>query len=436
MEKNWYRQTPETFKASLKKDALEIPFQNDVSCLKNGLKIGNKSIPNRIVIQPMEGCDCSGQGVPTELTFRRYLRFAQSGAGVIWFEANAVLPEGKANPRQMMITDANIGNFKRLVNDIRENSLKRYGYTPLLVLQLTHSGRYSKPEGTPTPLIAYKSKTLRQQEKNAVVVSDDYLASLPTAFAHATRLARQAGFDAVDIKACHRYLLSELLSAYVRAGRYGGSYENRTRLLKECVQACTPELDDMLVASRINIYDGFAWPDGWGVKPDGSAEPDMTEPIRLIAELFGAGMHLTDLTLGNPYFNPHINRPYALGAYQPPEDPLRGVERACRLIGQIKRAVPQVNVIASALSYLRQYAGNVGAAMVAEGLADMVGYGRMSFAYPEFASALLHGGKLDQNKVCVTCSKCTELMRAGCVTGCVVRDSLYTRLYQEMQANA
>ena len=432
MVKNWYQQSADEFEAALKRDAIRIPFINDVSYLKNGLKIDNKYIPNRIAIQPMEGCDCSNQGDPSELTTRRYLRFAKSGAGLIWFEANAVTAESKANPRQMMLTDANIDKFKVLVNDIRENSLKQNGYVPLLVLQLTHSGRYSKPEGKPTPLIAYSCQPLRHQEENAVIVSDDYLASLPDAYAKSTRLARLAGFDAVDIKACHRYILSELLSAYVREGRYGGSYENRTRLIKECAQASIPELGHMLLAGRINIYDGIAWPNGWGVKPYGNEQPDLSEPIRLITELYDMGMHLMDLTLGNPYFNPHMNRPYEIGTYTPPEEPLRGVERACRLIGEVKKAVPKANIVASALSYLRVFAGNVGAAMVAEGMADIAGYGRMSFAYPDFANALLNDGTLDSRKVCVTCSKCTELMRSGNITGCVVRDPVYTRLYKEI----
>ena len=409
-----------------------IPLTEDLSSLSAPLNLGHHTAPNRIAIQPMEGCDCTADGSPTEMVERRYLRFARGGAGLIWFEANAVCPESRANPRQMMMTPANLDDFKRLNERIREEALTANGQAPLLILQLTHSGRYSKPEGKPAPLIAYRSELLKHQETNAVVVDDDYLDSLPEKFAQTTLLAKAAGFDGVDVKACHRYLLSELLAAHQRPGKYGGSYENRTRLMKDCAAAVKAVSGEMIVGARMNIYDGYAWPEGWGIAKDTAETPDMTEPIRLVRELYDIGVTLADLTLGNPYFNPHMNRPYDRGGYQPPESPFKGVERACQLIGQVKQAVPEMKVIASALTYLRSFCGNAGAAMIENGMADMVGYGRQAFAYPDFANDLLRKGELDRSKLCVTCSKCTELMRAGSVTGCVVRDSVYTRLYQSV----
>lgn len=433
MQKNWYQLDLSAFADALQQEGLNIPVANDLSAFKAPLEIAGKTAPNRIAIQPMEGCDCAADGSPTELVERRYHRFARGGAGLLWFEACAVTPESRANPRQMMMTDANLDAFKRLNDSIREEAVKANGCAPLLILQETHSGRYSKPEGKPAPLIAYRSEILKHQETNAVVVTDEYLDSMPERYANTTRLARLAGFDGVDIKACHRYLFSELLAAHQRPGRYGGSYENRTRLMKDCVVASKAEAGDMIIGARMNIYDGYPYPEGWGVTEGGSTVPDMTEPIRLVRELHDLGMTLADFTLGNPYHTPHINRPYSLGGYEPPESPFKGVERACTLISQIKHAVPEMKVIASALTFLRAFSGHAGAGMIENGAADMVGYGRQGFAYPDFANDILHKGAMNPQKVCIACSKCTELMRGGNVTGCVVRDGYYTKLYQEMK---
>ena len=163
----------------------------------------------------MEGCDGEVDGSPGELTFRRYRRFAESGGALIWEEATAIVPEGRANPRQLMLTEKNLDSFRRLTDEIREYSQRKNGFAPLLILQATHSGRYSKPQGTPAPLIAYHNPIFEQKVPidDARIVSDDYLKRLPEQYAKTAVLAAKAGFDGVDIKACHRYLMSELLSA-------------------------------------------------------------------------------------------------------------------------------------------------------------------------------------------------------------------------------
>lgn len=432
MEINWPKLTLAEFSALLKRDGYAIPLSDDLSVLRNPVAIADKTVENRLAIQPMEGCDATEDGSPAELTTRRYLRFAQGGAGMIWAEATAVSPESRANPRQLMLTQSTLVSFASLTDAVRETAVKAHGHAPYLVLQATHSGRYSRPGSKAAPLIAYRCATLEQNglADGARILRDGELAALPEQFAAMARLAEQAGFDAIDIKACHRYLLSELLSAYLRAGTYGGDYDNRVRLLLDCVRAARAA-SRITVTSRLNIYDGYAWPDGFGVSKDGGTAPDLAEPVRLIKALYDAGMPFINLTVGNPYFNPHVNRPYASGGYQPPEHPLRGVERACSLIGQVKRAVPEMKVVASALSYLRGFAGNAAAGMLHENAADFVGFGRLAFAYPDFADRLLKGEALESRKVCLTCSKCTELMRMGCPTGCPVRDPLYTKAYQE-----
>jgi len=224
-----------------------------------------------------------------------------------------------------------------------------------------------------------------------------------------------------------------MFSGFTRPGKYGGSFENRTRLYLDCVRAAKAAVSaDFLVTSRMNVYDGFPYPYGWGVGTDGSLTPDLTEPLRLIGLARETGFPLLDVTIGNPYVNPHVNRPYDLGGYIPPEHPLEGVARMYDCVGAVKRAYPEMTVIGSGLSYLRGLSGNLAAGAVEQDYCDIAGFGRLAFAYPDFARDLLTKGTLDPKKICITCSKCTELMRAGSTPGCVLRDKLYTELYKEV----
>ena len=202
-----------------------LPFTPDVEVLAAPLSVGSRSIPNRLACQAMEGCDGTHDGRPDVLTKRRYERFAKGGAGLIWFEATAVMEEGRANPRQLYITEKNLDDFKRQVEAIKETALQENGYEPVVILQATHSGRYSKPNGKPAPLIAYNNPIFEKDNPISTgrIVTDAYLDRVGEALINGAVLAEKAGFDGVDIKCCHRYLNSELLSAYNREGKYGGS---------------------------------------------------------------------------------------------------------------------------------------------------------------------------------------------------------------------
>ena len=415
----------------------QLPFTKDTVVLGTPLVIGGMSLHNRLACQAMEGCDGTPDGSPDALTKRRYERFARGGAGLIWFEATAVMEEGRANPRQLYITENNLDNFKRQVETIKETALQENGYEPVVIMQATHSGRYSKPNGTPAPLIAYNNPIFEKDSPIASerIVTDDYLDRVGEALVQGAVLAEKAGFDGVDIKCCHRYLNSELLSAYGRSGRYGGSLENRTRLLRESVQGAMESCSEsFIVSSRLNVYDGFPYPYGFGVKKDGSLDFDPTEPDWLIKELYKLGVRILNITMGNPYFNPHVNRPYAQGSYQPPEHPLEGVARMLNGIAKLKQATPQMAMICSALSYLGVAAPNVAAAYIQDGGFDIAGFGRTIFAYPDFAKDILKTGAMDKNKICICCSKCTEIMRTpGGTPGCVIRDKeVYTPIYKEL----
>ena len=415
----------------------KLPFAEDTSVLQSYLTVCGKAVPNRLVCQAMEGCDGTADGSPDALTKRRYERFAKGGAGLIWFEATAVMEEGRANPRQLYITEKNLDDFKKQVESIKETALKTNGYEPVVIMQATHSGRYSKPNGRPAPLIAYNNPFFEKDNliSSDRIVTDEYLDRVSEALVNGALLAEKAGFDGVDIKCCHRYLNSELLSAFNREGKYGGSFENRTRLLRESIKGAVENCSkNFIVSSRLNVYDGFPYPYGFGVKNDGSLDFDETEPDLLTKELYKYGVRLLNITMGNPYFNPHVNRPYAQGGYEAPEHPLEGVARVLKGTAKLKESNPEMTIICSAVSYLGVTAPNVVSAFIKDNKFDLAGFGRTIFAYPDFANDILKGGGMDKNKICICCSKCTEIMRKpGGTPGCVIRDrEVYLPIYKEL----
>ena len=419
----------------------ELPFSENTDILGKSLTVGKKIVSNRLACQAMEGCDGNYDGTPGELTKRRYDRFAKGGAGLIWFEATAVLPEGKANPRQLYINKNNLDAFRRQTEAIKEAAVKENGIEPVVIMQATHSGRYSKPQGIPAPLIAYNNPVFEKENPipKENIVSDGYIDQVKEALINASLLAEKAGFDGVDIKACHRYLNCELLSAFEREGKYGGSFENRTRLLRESILgAMEVTSEDFIVTSRLNIYDGFPYPYGFGVREGAGTDIDLSEPAQLIGLLNSYGVDILNITMGNPYFNPHVNRPFAKGGYETKEHPLEGVARMLKGIADIKREVPGMKLIASAFSYLGAAAPFVAAGFIEAGLFDIAGFGRTIFAYPDFAKDILNNGCMDKNKLCICCSKCSEIMRTpGGTPGCVIRDSkLYAPIYQKQCTGA
>lgn len=416
---------------------LDIPYSKDISKLKEEVQLKNARIPNRMAIHPMEGCDGELDGSPGELTFRRYERFAKGGAGILWFEATAVVPEGRGNPRQLLINKDNVGKFKELVQAALREGKKTNGeeYEPYNILQITHSGRYGKPIGDRGPTIAVNNPYLDKKEiTNYHIITDEELEALEDKFVEAAQLAKEAGFDAVDVKACHRYLGSELLSAHTREGKYGGSFENRTRFLLNIVDKIREKLGDTIdITVRLNVYDAHPYPYGFGVSKDKGIEPDLEEPIKLIKELANRGVEMINVTAGNPYYNPHIGRPYDIGSYIPREHPLEAVSRFIELAKTISKEVPEIKVLATGFSWLRQFSPQIMAGALERDYCEFVGFGRQAFAYPDFARDIIHKDELDGKKVCISCSKCVELKSNGRKTGCVIRDrEIYLKEYQDL----
>ena len=389
------------------------------------IRVGAHIFQNRVVLQPMEGCDCDEDGTPSELTREKYIKAAKSGAGLVWFEANAVCPEGRTNKRQMMLTKENLPRFATFLKELREIALAECGIRPVFVLQLTHSGRQSI-----TPMIAYRHPLYEQRRPatDAQIVTDAYLDSLPEKYAASARLAVKAGFDGVDVKSCHGYLFQELLSAFSRPGRYGGTFENRARLYLDCVRAVKAVLPDgALLTTRLSVSDMLPHPYGFGTTAQNGL--DFTEPDLLLAQLIKAGVQLLNVTGGNPYYNPHVNRPYRKGGYEPPEPPSVGLARFEEIEAHVKEKFPALAVVGSGLSYYREDLMEQAERQLQSGVCDLVGFGRMWLSYPDFYRDFL-AGDFDSKKCCLACSKCTELMRAGRVSGCAVFHNYYRDLYK------
>ena len=411
---------------------LEIPLADDLSPLFSPLTIGGKQVPNRLVTLPMEGADADPAGAPTDLTFRRYHRFARGGCGLIWFEAAAVRPEGRGNPRQLMVSEKTAATLGRLVEETRRAASERFGEGRplLLILQLTHAGRFAKPEGRPVPVIAQHNPVLDVRLRLAPdypLIADADLDALREDYVQAARLAAGAGFDGVDIKACHGYLVSELLAARTRSdSRYGGPLENRSRFLVETVRRIRAEAPGLLIASRLNLFDAIPWPFGFGAEPGGGDNEDLTEPGELVRKLALEGVSLVAVTCGIPAFRPHYGRPFdtpVKGDDLPAEHPLVGVARWLRLAAAAQGAAPALRVVGGGYSWLRQFFPFVAAAMVGSGRTSLIGLGREALAYPGWAGDLEAARALDTRRVCTACSKCSEMLRGGSRVGCAVRDA-------------
>lgn len=421
---------------------LDLHFSEDLAPLFRPVVVGSFRVGNSFCIQPMEGCDGALDGRPDELTFRRYRRFGAGGAKLIWGEATAVVEEGRANPRQLLLNDGTAADFERLLQESRQAHCEAFGAADdlLVGLQLTHSGRYSHRR----PLIAVHDPLLdprtivdkptgRIVDADYSVLDDDYLDRLPDHYLAAARLAAKVGFQFVDVKQCHRYLLNELLAAKDRPGRYGGSLENRTRLAREIINRIRSELPGLMIASRMNVYDGIPYRKRsasdeaepcpwsppvrsvWGADEHDPLKPDLAEPRAWIGEMARLGVALVNVTMGNPYATMHVIRPFEYpppDAYQTPEHPLIGVDRHFRLAGQLQQAFPNLPMVGSGYSYLQEFFPQAGAANIRDGQITFVGVGRAALPQPDFARQLAERQRLDRKRICRTFSYCTALMRA------------------------
>jgi 2,4-dienoyl-CoA reductase-like NADH-dependent reductase (Old Yellow Enzyme family) len=453
-------------RARLTELGLDLPVAEDEagdrpSPLESPLDLGDGPAgrlrpANRFVVQPMEGWDGTPDGRPSPLTERRWERFGASGAGWIWGgEAVAVSSEARANPRQLMIDAGTAPALARLRERLLEAARQAGFPAPVVGLQLTHSGRWSVPEpGRRRPRVAYRHPLLDRRVgivDDGAVLRDAEVDGLVGAFARAAALAEGAGFDFVDVKHCHGYLLHEFLSARTRPGPWGGAgLAERARLAETIVAAVRQAAPSLRVGVRLSLFDAvphrradssaaaapagepeshaLPYLHGFGVDPGAPSRIDLAEPVELVRRLATRGVAWINATAASPYYAPHLQRPALfppLDGYPPPEDPLVGVARLLQAARALKAAVPEVRVVSSGWTYLQEWIAPVACACLRDGWFDAVGLGRMALAYPDLPAALLARRPPARSRLCRTFSDCTSAPRSGLVSGCFPLDPFY-----------
>lgn len=459
----------ESFRRYLTEHQINIPcddklISGSASPLAQPIDIDAVQVGNRIAAQPMEGWDGTAEGRPTEPTFRRWERFGASGAKLIWGgEAVAVRHEGRANPNQLVINKHSRDDLSRLRETLVSAHKQATGSDADLMigLQFTHSGRYSRPNehGRPEPKIAYHHPILDRRlgiTSDYPVLSDQELKDIIEDFHNAAIIAAEAGFDFVDVKHCHGYLGHELLSAHTRAGEFGGSFENRTRFLREITNAIRAANPALSIGVRFSAFDiipfrkssletsGVPEPiDGllpyrwaFGANINDPIEPDLSEPVQFVSLLRDLGVKLVNVSAGSPYYNPHIQRPAFYppsDGYSSPEDPLVGVARQMLVTRELKQQFPELIFVGSAYSYLQDFLPYVAQAAIRDGWTNFVGLGRMLLAYPSQLLDVIQGRTLQRKLVCRTFSDCTTAPRAGLPSGCYPLDPFYKHSADAMQ---
>jgi len=432
------------------------------SPLARPIQVQGRLVGNRWAIQPMEGWDGTTDGRPTEPMIRRWQRFGQSGAKMIWGgEAMAVREEGRANPNQLIIDRDHQADLAKLREELLRAHREHHGKTDDLLIgfQLTHSGRFCRPHDKKRlePRIAYRHPILDKKfgvNGDSAILSDDEIETLILCYIEAAKVAADVGADFVDIKHCHGYLLHEFLGAHTRPGKYGGSFENRTRIVREIIRGIRAECPRLLIGVRLSAFDFVPFkPDpvlstpgklgpgipedfshclpyrySFGVNPENPITYDLSETIQFLNLLQSLEVRLINLSAGSPYYNPHIQRPAIYppsDGYQPPEDPLAGVTRQIEVVAQIKKQFPDMILVGSAYSYLQEYLPHVAQANVRNGGVDVVGIGRVTLSYPQMPSDVFQKGALISRSICRTFSDCTTAPRNGMISGCFPLDDYY-----------
>lgn len=494
----------EAFRSHVASLGIDLPCEDTIATGSSsplawpmdGVTINRKRIGNRIAIHPMEGWDGTTSGGVTDTMRRRWQRFGESGAKLIFGgEAMAVRPDGRANPNQLIIVAENRAGLAELIRILKSAHQTQFGTTDDLIIgfQLTHSGRFCKPNDKirMEPRVAFRHPILDRKfniTSDKQVWTDGEIEELISDYVRAARIAQEAGADFVDLKHCHGYLLHEFLGAHTRTGKYGGNFENRTRILREIVAAIRATGNPIDIGVRLSAFDlvpfkpdpsraqtgklGPGVPEdfsrclpyryGFGVNAANPVEYDLTETYQFADLCVQLGVKLLNLTAGSPYYNPHIQRPAAYppsDGYQPAHDPLIDVARQIGAVRHVKvhlakpgltlspaqsagnagghagQSTPSPDaggrpdrvpaLIGTGYSYLQDYLPHVAQYVVRNGWTDMVGIGRAVLSYPNMLAEAMATGKLTPRLICRTFSDCTTGPRNGLISGCFPLDDFY-----------
>ena len=446
-------------------DQIESGAQSPLAQPCQRVKINGKTLGNRIAIHPMEGWDGTTTGGTSVEMKRRWQRFGASGAKLICGgEAMAVRPDGRANSQQLIISPENQAEIRELVEILQTEHRQHWGTTDDLVIgfQLTHSGRFCRPHDKNRweARVAFRHPLLDQKFKvtsDDQVLTDAEVEALIQAYIKAARVAYECGADFVDLKHCHGYLLHEFLGAHTRPGKFGGSFENRTRILREIIAGIRADRNPIEIGVRLSVFDFVPFqPDAtlstpgklgpgipmdyqgclpyhyaFGVNPDNPIAYDLTEPLKFVQLLGTLGVKILNTSAGSPYYNPHIQRPAAYppsDGYQPAHDPMIDVARQVEVVRQVRAVAPaDLIVVSSGLSYVQEYLPHLAQGILRKGWSDVIGVGRAILSYPTMLTEAYQRGQLETKFICRTFSDCTTAPRNGLISGCYPLDKFYTQ---------
>ena len=280
------------------------------------LHIRDVTFSNRVFVSPM--CEySSADGFANDWHFVHLGTRAVGGAGLVFTEATAVTPEGRISPEDLGIwKDDHIEMLARIVRFVREQ-----GSVP--GMQLAHAGRkgstyrpwsgngaVGSSEGGWSNVLAPSALAFADNYPQPIEMSTDDIAATVDAFAAAAVRARTAGFLVIEIHAAHGYLIHEFLSplSNQREDEYGGSFENRTRLLREIAQAIRRVWPEQLpLFARISSTD---WTEGgWDIEQSVELSRSLkTLGVDLIDCSSGGNVAVAKIPIGPGYQTPFAER--------------------------------------------------------------------------------------------------------------------------------
>jgi len=318
-----------------------------------------------------------------------------------------------------------LDSFKRLVE-----TFKRHDDKCCLLLQVTHSGERSGPFAQSVTVTPYAPAGRADivRNKDARLLSGDEIEKIRELFVESALLAEEAGMDGFDFKMCHGYLCGELLRpSNLRDDKWGGSFENRTRFLREAareIRACLRS-KDFIMGCRLSMYEGIRG--GCGTAASDEIVEDLSEMLEVV-KIMGA--------LDMDYVNVSAGIPAATGAITRPTEVSKNlVLHQLRYMKAVKGFVKEeglgLKVIGSAFSTYKEAAPTIMEEMLAKDYVDLCGFGRQSFADPLMPKKVAAGEGVCW---CVLCSGCTKLMLAQVNDGCIVFNDYYKELNKNFKA--
>jgi 2,4-dienoyl-CoA reductase-like NADH-dependent reductase (Old Yellow Enzyme family) len=377
------------------------------------LKIKNKTLPNRLFAQAMEGNDGENGGLPSERTLNRYIELAKGRWGAVLVEATSISETSLARINCMILNRKNLDGMKRLAEAFRKHNTEG-----LLLLQITHSGERSGPFSDITTLTPSNKGGHRY-------IPTDEVARIRDRFIEGALLAEEAGVDGIDLKMCHGYLGGEMLRpSNTRGDLWGGPLENRVRCLREIVEGAKAGLKakDFIIGSRLSLYEGIRG--GCGTAGPDEIVEDLSQMLDVIRTMDDLGMDYVNVSAGIPALTGTITRPTEPSKYLA----LHHLRYAKTVKDLIRKENRKLKVIGSAYSTHKAQSLDLAAEMLDRDYVDLCGFGRQIFADPLTPKKLMSGEAVNW---CVLCSGCAKLMTSQVNDGCIV----YNAYYREVNRN-